>query len=119
MHIIVDVHSLPGGINGLTIGEATGHWGWYYNDCIRLLHASRRCCHLLRSVLRLTPTLHTIEPINKPTDKPGYVRLWNPAALSDHAAAWVLKYICAVMFQESFKQEQYWRPAPRQCNLGH
>ncbi|KAF5863035.1 hypothetical protein ETB97_010843 [Aspergillus alliaceus] len=32
MHIIVDVHSLPGGINGLTIDEATGHWGWYYND---------------------------------------------------------------------------------------
>jgi uncharacterized protein involved in high-affinity Fe2+ transport len=29
MHIILDIHSLPGGINGLDIGEAVGHWGWY------------------------------------------------------------------------------------------
>ncbi|KAJ5248760.1 hypothetical protein N7468_000211 [Penicillium chermesinum] len=32
MHIIVDIHSLPGGINGLGIGQAVGHWGWWYNQ---------------------------------------------------------------------------------------
>ncbi|KAF5863034.1 hypothetical protein ETB97_010842 [Aspergillus alliaceus] len=55
----------------------------------------------------------------------------SPAALSDHAAAWVLKYICAVidrmacinpnipvMFQGSFKQGQYWSDQlPANANL--
>ncbi|KAK3671182.1 hypothetical protein LTR78_008983 [Recurvomyces mirabilis] len=31
MHIIIGLHSLPGGVNNLDIGEALGHDAWFYN----------------------------------------------------------------------------------------
>ena len=31
MHIIIGLHSLPGGVNNLDIGEALMHDGWFYN----------------------------------------------------------------------------------------
>lgn len=31
MHVILDLHSLPGGVNSLEVGEAFGHDGWFFN----------------------------------------------------------------------------------------
>ncbi|KAJ5128291.1 hypothetical protein N7448_002009 [Penicillium atrosanguineum] len=31
MHIIIDLHYLPGGVNGMPFGEAEGHYGWSNN----------------------------------------------------------------------------------------
>jgi aryl-phospho-beta-D-glucosidase BglC (GH1 family) len=131
MHIIVDVHSLPGGINGLTIGEATGHWGWYYNET-----AFEYSMQVIDAVISFvqnsgSPQSYTIEPMNEPTDNPDMSVFGTPAALSDKGASWVLKYILAVidkvasvnpnipiMFQGSFKQEQYWSShIPADANL--
>jgi len=77
------------------------------------------------------PHSYTIEPINEPVDNPDITAFGTPAALSDSGAAWVLKYIqgviakvqaanpkIPVMFQGSFKGEEYWSPSfPAGTNL--
>lgn len=32
MHIVLDIHSLPGGVNFLEIGEAHGQGNWLYRE---------------------------------------------------------------------------------------
>lgn len=32
MHVVLDIHSLPGGVNGLDIGERVGAWDWFHNQ---------------------------------------------------------------------------------------
>ncbi|XRM40514.1 hypothetical protein ABZX51_003832 [Aspergillus tubingensis] len=67
------------------------------------------------------PESFTIAPINEPVDNTDMSAFGSPAALSDEGAAWVLKYIQAVldrvekvnpnipvMFQGSFRGEEYW-----------
>lgn len=34
MHIIIDVDSLPGGVNGMPFGKASGHFGWFNNATV-------------------------------------------------------------------------------------
>ncbi|KAE8147921.1 glycoside hydrolase superfamily [Aspergillus avenaceus] len=122
MHIVLDVHSLPGGTNGLTIGEATGHWGWFHNDTA--FDYSLQTIDAVLSFIQKSdsPQSYTIAPINEPTDANQDMSVFGtPAALTDDGANWVIKYIQAVlekvasvnakipiMFQGSFKQEQYW-----------
>lgn len=121
MHIILDMHGLPGGINGLTIGEADGHWGWFYNQTN--FDYSMQAIDAIISFIQNSghPEAYTLEPMNEPTDNPNMAVFGTPAALSDKGAAWVLKYIHAVldrvasvnsripvMFQGSFKNEKYW-----------
>ncbi|KAL3448788.1 glycoside hydrolase superfamily [Aspergillus insuetus] len=107
MHAIIDVHSLPVGSNGLTIGEATGHWGAEF-----ISESS-------------SPGSFTLEPMNEPADRNGDDDLGmavfgTPEALSEDAASYVLSFWqavlarvkesgldVAVMFQ-SFKLPDYW-----------
>lgn len=121
MHIILDVHGLPGGINGLTIGEATGHWGWFYNETN--FDYSMKVVDAVLSFIQESghPEHFTYEPMNEPADNRDLSVFGTPAALSDSGAQWVLKFIKAVlkrvasvnhkipvMFQGSFKSEEYW-----------
>lgn len=121
MHIIVDVHSLPGGVNGMAFGEATGHFGWFNNETA--LEYSYQAIDAVISYVQSSgyPQSYTIEPINEPVDNPDITTFGTPAALSDSGAAWVLKYVqgviakvqavnskIPVMFQGSFKGEEYW-----------
>ncbi|KAJ5085493.1 hypothetical protein N7532_010264 [Penicillium argentinense] len=121
MHIIIDVHSLPGGYNGLTIGEASGHWGWFYNQTN--LDYSLEVIDNILSFIQASghPESFTLEPMNEPADNRDLSVFGTPVALSDEGAAWVLKYIKAVqsrvasvnrkipiMFQGSFKSVNYW-----------
>lgn len=123
MHIIVDVHSLPGGVNGMPFGEASGHFGWFNNATA--LDYSYQAIDAVISYVQSSgyPQSYTIEPINEPVDNADFSTFGTPAALSDSGAVWVLKYIqgvvakvqaanpkIPVMFQGSFKGEEYWSP---------
>lgn len=120
MHIIIDVHSLPGGVNGMPFGEASGHFGWFNNQT-----AYDYSLQAIDAVIDYVqnqsgnPESYTIAPINEPVDN--IASFGFPAALTDNGAAWVLKYIIAVnskvravnanipiMFQGSFRPESYW-----------
>ncbi|GJP96992.1 glycoside hydrolase [Aspergillus niger] len=123
MHIIIDVHSLPGGVNGKAFGEATGHYGWFNNQTA--LDYSLQAIDSVIAYIQNSsnPGSYTIEPINEPVDNKDMSAFGSPEALSDEGAAWVLKYIQAVldkvevispdipvMFQGSFRGEEYWSP---------
>ena len=134
MHIVIDVHSLPGGINGLPIGEATGNWNWFNNQT-----ALDQSLHVIDAVIAFvrssgSPDAYTIEPINEPADrnKQSMSLFGTPAVLSDQGAQWVAKYINAVlarvanssvpdtpvMFQGSFRNPEYWYGLlPENANL--
>ncbi|KAE9363822.1 glycoside hydrolase family 5 protein [Stipitochalara longipes BDJ] len=131
MHIIIDVHSLPGGVNGMGFGEANGHYGWF-NNATALTYSYEAIDAVIAYVQGSGfPQSYTIEPINEPVDNIEITSFGTPAALSDNGAAWVLKYIqgviakvqavnakIPVMFQGSFKGEAYWSPNfPARTNL--
>ncbi|KAH8685380.1 putative cellulase [Tricladium varicosporioides] len=121
MHIIVDVHALPGGVNGMGLGEADGHFGWF-NNATALTYSYAAIDAVIAFVQNSGfPQSYTIEPINEPVDNPDITAFGTPAALSEAGAQWTLKYINGViskvsavnskipiMFQGSFKGEAYW-----------
>ena len=131
MHVIIDVHSLPGGVNGMAFGEATGHYGWF-NNATALAYSYEAIEAVIAYVQGSGfPQSYTIEPINEPVDNTDLEDFGTPAALSDSGAAWVLQYLQGViarvraanpniptMFQGSFKGEAYWSPSfPAGTNL--
>ncbi|KAF9892240.1 hypothetical protein FE257_002017 [Aspergillus nanangensis] len=123
MHVIIDVHSLPGGVNGMPFGEAEGHYGWFHNET-----ALEYSLQAIDAVIEYVQTSghvasYTIAPINEPVDNRDMAAFGTPAALSDDGAAWVVKYVQAVvekvaavdpgipvMVQGSFHGEEYWAP---------
>lgn len=122
MHIILDLHSLPGGLNGLTIGEATGHWDWFHNETA-LQHSLSAVDAVLSFIQQsYSPQSFTLEPLNEPADLNQDMSVFGtPAALSADGAAWVVRYMHAVlahvaavdpripvMFQGSFWPERDW-----------
>ncbi|PWY64330.1 glycoside hydrolase [Aspergillus eucalypticola CBS 122712] len=113
MHVIIDVHSLPSGVNGMAIGEATGHYGWFNNQTA--LNYSLQAIDSVTTYIQNSnhPESFTISPIDEPVD--------NTDLSAFGSASWVLKYIQAVldrvgkvnpnipvMFQGSFRGEEYW-----------
>ncbi|KFY17055.1 hypothetical protein V492_00915 [Pseudogymnoascus sp. VKM F-4246] len=123
MHIIVDVHSLPGGVNGMGFGEAEGHFGWFNNHTA--LASSYEAIDAVVEFVQSSgfPQYFTIEPINEPVDNLDMTYFGTPEALSEAGAAWTLQYVTGViqritatnpdiplMFQGSFRGESYWLP---------
>ncbi|KAJ5637403.1 hypothetical protein N7490_007282 [Penicillium lividum] len=123
MHVVVDIHSLPGGTNGLDIGEATDHWGWWWNQTA--FDWSMKAVDALIDFVQHSghPEAYSIEPINEPADNHDFADFGTAAALSEHGAVWLLKYFDAVlehvkavnplipvMIQGSFKPETFWSP---------
>ncbi|KAF7720038.1 Glucan 1,3-beta-glucosidase [Penicillium ucsense] len=123
MHIILDLHSLPGGTNGLDIGEKVGNWGWWHNETA--LEWSLRAVDAVVAFVQSStrPQSYTIEPINEPVDNRDFATFGTPAALSDLGAQWLLKYFreviarvkkvnprIPVMLQGSFQTEEFWSP---------
>ncbi|EAW20793.1 putative cellulase [Aspergillus fischeri NRRL 181] len=123
MHVIIDVHSLPGGVNGMPFGEASGHYGWFNNQTA--LDYSLAAIDAVLAYVQSSghPESYTIAPINEPVDNRDMRFFGTPAALSENGSAWVLRYIKAVlskvaavnpkipvMFQGSFRPETYWSP---------
>lgn len=102
MHVIIDVHSLPGGLNGLDIGEALGHWGWFYNDTAwsHSMDVVDRVVEFIGSSGR--PRAFTFEVMNEPADRNkeedlGMAAFGTPAAVSDSAAAYIVRFWRAVL----------------------
>lgn len=122
MHVILDIHSLPGGVNGMAFGEADGHFGWFNNQTA--LDYSYKAVEAAVEWIQhesCNPDSFTFEPINEPVDDKNVQLFGTPAALSDAGAAWTVQYIqgvitrvnainpkIPVMFQGSFRPESYW-----------
>ncbi|WYZ41211.1 hypothetical protein EsH8_V_000106 [Colletotrichum jinshuiense] len=123
MHVIIDVHSLPGGLNGLGIGEKDGNYGWFGNETA--LDYSYRTIGAVLEYVQSSgfPQSYTIAPLNEPVDNRDFSKFGTPEALSDAGADWVAKYIngvlsrvravnskIPVMIQGGFRPQALWSP---------
>nr|BAG70961.1 endo-beta-1,3-glucanase [Penicillium multicolor] len=121
MHIIIDIHSLPGGVNGFPFGEAYGHYGWFNNQTA--LKYSLEAVDAAISFIQNSnsPQSYTLAPINEPVDVEDLSLFGTPYCLTDDGAAYLASYMhqviakveavnseIPIMFQGSFKGEAYW-----------
>ncbi|KAF7536309.1 hypothetical protein G7054_g4648 [Neopestalotiopsis clavispora] len=121
MHIIIGLHSLPGGVNGMGIGEKDGNFGWFKNATALSYsyQAVDAALHFIQS--SNSPQSFTLSPINEPVDNPDFTKFGTPDALSESGADYTAAYIrevlsraanvnppMSVMFQGSFRKESYW-----------
>lgn len=121
MHIIIDIHSLPGGVNGFPFGEANGHYGWFHNQTA--LNYSLKAVDAAIAFIQSSsfPQSFTLEPINEPVDVEDVSLFGTPYCLTDSGATYLASYIHSViakvqavnanipvMIQGSFKGEAYW-----------
>ncbi|PSK57833.1 hypothetical protein B9Z65_9035 [Elsinoe australis] len=121
MHIIIDLHSLPGGINGLEIGERVGGRDWF-NSTSNLKYSLDTVDAVLAFIQASKyPSHFTLEPINEPSDNTDFSQFGGPNALTPSGVPWVLKYYNAVlahtkkvdkripvMLMDTFKSPEFW-----------
>ncbi|KAH8201598.1 hypothetical protein TruAng_004204 [Truncatella angustata] len=121
MHIILGLHSLPGGVNGMGIGEKDGNFGWF-NNATALFYSYQAVDTVISFIQSSdSPQSFTFSPINEPVDNPDLTAFGTPAALSDEGANYTAAYInnvlsrvskvnpsIPVMFQGSFRPESSW-----------
>lgn len=123
MHIIVNIHSLPSGVNGMGLRETKGHYGWFHNETA--LEYSLQAVDAVIDFIQSSahPESFTLQPINEPVDVQDMSLFGTPACLSDAGAEWLLSYMkqviakvesvnrkIPVVFQGSFKGDAYWAP---------
>ncbi|KAK4032250.1 glycoside hydrolase superfamily [Parachaetomium inaequale] len=121
MHVILDIHSLPGGINGMGIGKREGGFDWFHNQTA--LDYSYQVIEAAISFIQNSdhPQGYTLAPINEPVDNHDPTTFGTPVSLSEEGAAWVLGYFkgvlervqrvnpnIPVMLQGGFKGAAYW-----------
>ncbi|KAL1584382.1 hypothetical protein WHR41_06278 [Cladosporium halotolerans] len=123
MHVVLDIHSLPGGVNGLDIGERVGAWSWFHNQTA-FEYSLATIDRVLDFINQSGHSQHfTLEPVNEPTDNRDFSTFGTPATLSSKGSQWVLKYYSAVMERvhksnpnlsvmlfDAFQGEQFWSP---------
>jgi len=129
MHIIVGLHSLPGGVNSLDIGEAFGHDGWFQNST-NLDYSLQATQAIVNFVQNSGYMQHfTIAPINEASDN--FAGFATATGLTTNGTNWIVTYINAViaqvakvdkripvMLQDCFLGETYWSPLfPAGTNL--
>lgn len=121
MHIILGLHSLPGGVNSFDIGEAVGHNSWFSN--MTNLEYSYRAIDRMLDYIQASPlglNVFTIQPINEASDTNG-VGFGTSAGLTASGSDWVLMYLRGVldriravnpgipmMIQDSFQGADFW-----------
>jgi aryl-phospho-beta-D-glucosidase BglC (GH1 family) len=131
MHIVVDLHSLPGGVNGVLIGEKEGNYNWFHNETA--LEYSYKAVDEVVAYIQASesPGSYTIAPINEPVDNRDLSTFGTPESLSEDGAAWVVRYIngvlqraaavnprIPVMFQPGFIPVEFWaEQLPAEANL--
>lgn len=121
MHVILGLHSLPGGVNNLDIGEAFNHDAWFYNTT-NLAYSYQAVNEVLK-FMKSTGHLNafTLAPINEASDN--LAAFGTADGLSDKAVAWVNSYIngcfkliakvdkrIPLMLQDNFKGASFWAP---------
>ncbi|KAI4736068.1 glycoside hydrolase [Aureobasidium sp. EXF-12298] len=121
MHIIVGLHSLPGGVNNLDIGEALFHDDWFYN-ATNLDYSFQAIDGVLNFIKASGyQNAFTIAPINEASDN--LAGFGSAAGLSDNATNWINTYINGVLkkiavvdkriplqLQDCFKGASFWAP---------
>ena len=122
MHVIVGLHSLPGGVNSLDIGEALNHGDWFQN-ATNLDYSFKAVDEVLKFIKNSGhQNAFTLAPINEASDT-HFAGFGSPAGLTDAGSNWVLTYIdgvfkkvekldkrIPVMLQDNFKGPDYWAP---------
>lgn len=97
IHVILDIHSLPGGLNGMGLGEKGGNFGWFQNQTA--LEYSNKAVDAAIEFIQESdvPQGLSLAPINEPVDNRDITKFGTPEALSDQGAAWVLQYFQGVI----------------------
>ncbi|KAJ5125254.1 hypothetical protein N7448_004582 [Penicillium atrosanguineum] len=121
MRIVVGLHSLPGGVNSLDIGEKAGNDGWFQNYT-NLAWSYKAVDQVLEFFVETGyPWAFTIAPINEASDNPSAFASVN--TLTTNGTNWILKYTngvlarvarvdkrIPVMLQDCFLGEEHWSP---------
>ncbi|KAJ9119456.1 hypothetical protein QFC24_005689 [Naganishia onofrii] len=122
MHIVLGLHSLPGGVNWLDIGEALGHLDWWYNatNFDYSLQAVDKVLDFVQS--SVAPNQFTLSPINEPCDDFSNFATPNTVSYPD-GVNYLNTYIKAVyakmqkrnknlwlMQNDAFMGAKYWAP---------
>ncbi|KAK5714927.1 hypothetical protein LTR15_010343 [Elasticomyces elasticus] len=96
IHIILDIHSLPGGVNGMPFGEREGAFGWFQN-ATALSYSYQAVSAAITFIQSSFPSHFILEPINEPVDNRDITAFGSPYALSDNNATYVANYIKGVI----------------------
>ncbi|TGO56176.1 hypothetical protein BCON_0081g00190 [Botryotinia convoluta] len=121
MHVIIGLHSLPGGVNSLGIGEAFGHSGWFQN-ATNLDYSFQAIDAILTFIQNSGQSQgFTIAPINEPSDN--FSGFATSEGLTTNGTNWINTYINGVltriakvnkkiplMLQDCFLGEAFWSP---------
>ncbi|KAL4794828.1 glycoside hydrolase [Aspergillus venezuelensis] len=121
MRIIVGLHSLPGGVNTLDIGEKVGNDGWFFNST-NLAYSYSAVDEILNFFVETGyPWAFTISHINEASDNPSAFA--SPQTLTANGTAWIVRYTNGVlsriakvdkriplMLQDCFLSEEHWSP---------
>ncbi|CAO1633763.1 unnamed protein product [Parajaminaea phylloscopi] len=119
MKIIIGLHSLPGGVNSLDIGEAFGHNGWFFN-ATNFDYSMAAVNNTLAWInQRPQKVAFSLSPLNEAGDD--LSRFGSPNTLSTNATAWVATYFKTVyasiqkmspgtymVLQDCFSGSTYW-----------
>ncbi|RDW64411.1 putative exo-beta-1,3-glucanase (GH5-family) member of the ScExg1-family [Aspergillus mulundensis] len=121
MRIIVGLHSLPGGVNNLDIGEKVGNDGWFFNST-NLAYSYAAVDEILSFFVDSGyPWAFTISHLNEASDNPSAFA--SPNTLTANGTAWIVRYTQGVlariakvdsriplMLQDCFLSEEHWSP---------
>jgi glucan 1,3-beta-glucosidase len=121
MHIIIGLHSLPGGVNNLDIGEALFHQGWF-NNATNLNYSFQAVDAVLQFIKSSGHmNAYTIAPINEASDN--FAGFGSAEGLTVNGTNWINTYFDGVlakiakvdkripmMIQDCFKGASYWAP---------
>lgn len=122
MHIVIGLHSLPGGTNWLDIGEAFTHIGWWYN-ATNLDYSLKVVDNVLAFIqTSINPNQFTLSPINEPCDDfskfatpntvsyPEGVNYLNTYMRAVYAKIQKVNKNIPLMITDSFMGASYWAP---------
>jgi glucan 1,3-beta-glucosidase len=121
MHVIIGLHSLPGGVNNLDIGEALFHNDWF-NNATNLDYSFQAVDGVLNFIKNSGHmNAFTIAPINEASDN--FEGFGSADGLTVNGTNWVNTYHDGVlakiakvdkripmMIQDCFKGASYWSP---------
>lgn len=127
MRIILGLHSLPGGVNTLDIGEALGHDDWFYNQT-NLDYSYQAVEAVLDWISDASkPEAFTFSPINEASDN--IAGFGTPDTLTNNGTVWVVEYVrgaidrvkkklpcLPIMMQDCFMGEEHWSPYFGECD---
>ncbi|THV72926.1 glycoside hydrolase, partial [Aureobasidium pullulans] len=120
MRVVIGLHSLPGGVNGLDIGEASGHDAWFYNET-NLEYSYKAVSAVLSFVEASSYSwAYTLSVLNEASDNPSAFATAD--TLTTNGTQWIVDYTngvfdliaessvtkLPVMLQDCFLGEEHW-----------